>query len=214
MHAEVRRPARSETVHALATGAWRFAIVSVCAYSVWAFGGHAISAAIGESGLYAAIALVFLGLAGFLMHPLMKGPGPIARFHATFVPAFLAYATVWCGAWYLFRFGAGEWIGSAAGSLAFVAVAAWRLGNARAVPAAALVLFLTHSAGYFAGGHVMYFLSGPHGAEFLGGIPRRQAATIGMLAWGLLYGLGFGAGIGHVFRVLQMPAEPPASRIS
>ena len=188
------------------TGAWRFAVVSVCAFSVWAFAGKAIGKVIGEGGLYAVIALVFLGLAGFLMHPLLRGPRPIARFHSVFVPAFFVYAAIWSAAWFLMGFGAGEWIGAAAGSLAFVAICGWRLGSFRSFAAVAAGFFVVHTAGYFAGGRAMAWLMSPDAAHAFPSVPKRSLVRAGMLAWGAAYGLGFGAGIGLVFRAFQSTA--------
>ena len=88
-------------------GAWRFALVSVVGFSVWAFAGNWFHSYGGEAGLFAASTLVFMSVAGLLMHPLVKGPRSLARFYAIFVPAFLVYGLVWSGSWFLLRFGAG-----------------------------------------------------------------------------------------------------------
>ena len=52
----------------------------------------------------------------------------------------------------------------------------------------------------FAGDWAMYdyWLAREPGAE-ISRAARAQAALMGKLSWGLLYGLGFGAGIGWVF---------------
>jgi hypothetical protein len=61
------------------------------------------------------------------------------------------------------------------------------------------VLFVGHSAGYFLGGPLHYH-SGP------------EYRLLGILGWGLLYGLGFGAGIGYAFQAFlrRSPAAAPA----
>ncbi len=171
-------------------GSLGFAAVSVAAFSVWAFGGKWFRGHGGDPAMYAVIAAVFLGLTGALLHPLARGPRPLVRFTRVFVPAFLAYAGAWCGAWFLLGFGRGEWLGSLAGSAAFALVAGLLLGNPRAFPRAGLALFIGHSAGYFAGGPLYDSVKPGH-------------ATLGMLGWGLLYGLGFGAGIGYAFFAYQ-----------
>jgi len=115
-----------------------------------------------------------------------------------FVPAFVAYAAVWCGAWFALRFGWGEWLGSFGGCFAFALVAGAVLGNLRPLPRVTLALFVGHSAGYFLAGPLHYH-SGP------------EHRVLGILGWGLLYGLGFGAGIGYAFHAFgrrQAPGSP------
>ena len=138
--------------------------------------------------LYLGCFLVFAVLSGLLMHPLLEGTGTLRRFNRIFIPAFLAYTFAWCAAWFLMGAGKGEWAASFAGSLAFTAVMAAMLKKGRALLPAALVMFVTHSAGYFAGEKICQ--------ASLHSVP-------GELAWGLLYGLGFGAGIGHAFWAMQ-----------
>ncbi len=171
-------------------GALGFGAVSVAAFAVWAFAGKWFHARGGEGAMYAAIAAVFVLLTGLVLHPLAAGPRPILRFTRTFVPAFIAYAAVWCAAWFGLRFGWREWPASLAGTAAFAAVAGAMLGNLRPSVKVAAALFVAHSAGYFLGGQVFYSM-------------KTQA---GMMLWGLLYGLGFGAGIGYAFHAFQ--AEP------
>lgn len=184
-------------------GAIRFTLVSLGGFAVWAFAGGWFYRNTGEAGLYAASTVVFIGLAGWLLHPLVAGPRPVARLLGVFVPAFLAYAVVWCVFWFMLRFGAGEWLGSLAGSVAFVGIAGWRFGNLRPVVKASLVFFAAHSAGYFAGGELMEVMSGADAREWLGGVSREAQGALAKLSWGLLYGIGFGAGLGYAFHVLQ-----------
>jgi len=181
-------------IAAIIRGALGFAAVGVAAFSVWAFGGKAFKGRGGEPAMYAAITLVFLGLSGLVLHPLVEGPRRLWRFYKVFIPAFLAYAAVWCAFWAALKFGPGEWLGSAGGSAAFALVAGLLLGNRRAIPKGAAALFVTHSIGYFAGGPVFYGMHKTH-------------PQLGMLLWGVIYGLGFGAGLGYVFFISQRPAE-------
>ena len=60
------------------------------------------------------------------------------------------------------------------------------------------VLFITHSAGYFLGGMLCYWM-----IDF--GEPA--LSTLGKLGWGLLHGLGMGLGIGYAFRAAQSDAR-------
>jgi len=198
----------SSAIYASIRGASGFGIVSLAAFSVWALGGKWTQVHLGEAGLYGACALVFLGLSGLLLHPLLSGPGSFTRFYAVFVPAFAAYAVVWCGGWFILHFGIGEWLGSLLGTFAFVGVTGWRFRNYHGFLKASLILFVFHSAGYFLGGHLMHWIMGPAGSSILTGATRSQISLVAKLAWGLLYGLGFGAGIGFVFYALQREPAP------
>jgi hypothetical protein len=169
-------------------GALAFAVTSIAAFSVWAYGAGWFASHGGELAMYAGCAAVFVLLSGLLLRPLINGPARVAGIYKTFIPAFLAYAVAWCVAWIVLRDRTGEWLGSAAGSLAFAAVLALMFRNGRALLPVAVAVFVLHSAGYFAGG-VIY-------DDFLH-MPR------GRLLWGLAYGLGFGAGIGYAYWAVQ-----------
>jgi hypothetical protein len=68
--------------------------VSIAAFSVWAFGAGWFRHLGGELGMYAGIAVVFLGLSGLVLGSLA---GRVGRFYRAFLPAFTAYAATWCG---------------------------------------------------------------------------------------------------------------------
>lgn len=174
---------------AVLRGTLGFAAVSLAAYSVWAFAGGWFKS---EAALYSSIALAFVALSGVALHPLA---GSLPRFYKSFVPAFLAYAAVWCLAWFTLHSRLGEWLGSLGGSVAFAVVAGLILGKPRASLQAAAVLFFAHSVGYFMG------------ADFYEGV-KPQARTLARLGWGLFHGLGFGAGIGYAF--FQFREEKPS----
>lgn len=177
--------------------------MSLVGFALWAFAGKWFYKNVGEGGLYGASALLFLGSSGFFLHPLVHGPNSIRRLYKIFVPAFFAYAGVWCAAWFALRFGPGEWLGSLFGSFAFVALTGFGFGNYRGLVRAALVMFVLHSAGYFLGGQLMYWLVGPEGREMFSSLSKAQLSAVAKLTWGLSYGLGFGAGIGYAFWIFQ-----------
>src|SRR5206468_2741851 len=95
----------------------------------WAVGGRWLHARVGESGVFAACMIVFLGASGLLMHPLVIGSNRLLRYYSVFIPAFFAYAIIWTLSWFMVHFGLGEWLASLLGSIAFVAVGRWRLGG-------------------------------------------------------------------------------------
>ena len=204
----------SQVIRAVLRGGAGFAVVSVAGFAVWAFAGKWLHANIGEAGLYAACLATFLGLSGVLLHPLMRGPHPLMQFYRIFTPAFFAYAFLWCAAWFAWRFGPGEWVGSLAGCVAFVAVTGWGFGNYHGFVKVCIAVFCCHSAGYFLGGKLMRWLSGPGGAAMLTGFSKDQLFLSAKLSWGLFYGLGFGAGIGYAFYTCQLPVAPTASPVA
>lgn len=177
-----------------------FTLVSLGGFGVWAFAGGWFYKNVGEAGLYAVSALVFVALSGLLMHPLIQGKRRIPRFYAAFVPAFLVYAVVWSAAWFALKAGKGEWIGSIAGAAAFAIVLAAILKSWRGLLAAIVVLAVTHSAGYFAGGK---FYGASRDMPAFQNLSRSERGLVAKLGWGLFYGLGFGAGIGFAFWTLQ-----------
>ncbi len=189
-----------DTVH----GGLGFAVVSIAAFSVWAFGAGWFRNFGGELGMYAAIAAVFLGLSGLVLGPLAGGVG---RFYKAFLPAFFVYAVVWTAAWFALPDKRGEWIGAAAGCLVFAWIAMKMLGSTRGWLLAALALFILHTAGYFAGDWAMYDVFVPQAKAAGKGSPEFQHyMTLAKLSWGLFYGLGFGAGIGWVFNKARIAA--------
>ena len=194
----------------LLLGSLGFGAVSVAAFSIWAFGGRWFHTHGGDGAMYSAIAAVFLGLTGAVLHKLVRGERPLARFYAAFVPAFLAYAIVWCLAWFIIKREPGEWAGSLAGSFVFAAVVMKRMGAKGGFLSTGLIVFVAHSLGYFLGGKVMYGILGGCCAEFFKGWSREQIGVIAMLGWGLLYGLGFGAGIGVAFGRAQRTGVQPS----
>jgi hypothetical protein len=197
-----------DLLSAMIAGAWRFAIVSIGAFGLWAFWGRWFYRNVGEAGLYAATALAFLGLAGLLLYPLVEGPRRLARFYRAFVPSFLAYAVAWCAMWFVFGAGLGEWLGSLAGSVVFVLGAGWMFGNRRASAGASVVMFVAHTAGYFLGGYSMSWLMSLRDGGLPDGLTRESLGVLAKLSWGLFYGLGFGAGLGYTFRVCQRRSKP------
>jgi hypothetical protein len=49
----------------------------------------------------------------------------------------------------------------------------------------------------------MHWILGPAGSALLTGLSRTGLLVVAKLSWCLLYGLGFGAGIGYAFRTFQ-----------
>lgn len=179
---------------ALLRGSLGFAVVSVAAYAVWALGGPWFKQHGGDPAMYSVMAAVFVSLTGVALYPLVQGPRRPLRFTIVFVPAFLAYTAAWCAIYFKLGRGLGEWLASAGGTAAFAVVACLVLRHPRVIPKVAIALFIGHSLGYFLGGPIHYTMKG-------------ELGTLGRLLWGLVYGVGFGAGIGYCFHAAQAEAK-------
>jgi len=173
-------------------GAIGLGLVSLLAYSIWAFAPRAAGS---EIGMYALIALVYLAGSGLALCGLLRGERRLRRFYAMFLPAFAGYAVLWSLAWFVIKHRLGEWAGAVAGTLFFAWVIWLFLRRPRGFWVGAVLLFVLHTAGYFIGGMWMYGLL-DRGIE---GWQRHEVAVVAKLGWGLFHGLGFGAGIGVAF---------------
>lgn len=199
-------------MHAILNGAWRFALVSVLSFGFWAFESKLLPKGFGEFGTFAGCLVFFILFTQIFMVNLVHQPSARRKFTISFIPAFLAYAIVWSAFWFALHSRAGEWLGSALGCAAFAAILGRHLGARHGFAKVILFLIATHAAGYFLGGKAFYMARNP--PEFIASWPKQDIWTIAKLAWGLFYGLGFGAGIGYAFHVFQRPsasATPSAS---
>jgi hypothetical protein len=187
-----------------------FTLVSVAGFAPWAIGGRWFHRTIGEAGLYATCALVFIGLSGPLLHRLIIGPGSLARFYKLFAIVFAVYSVAWIVGWMSLR---GH-VGSVTGLLAGTAVMGWMLTRAFDANGASVMmkviaaLFVLNSLGYFIGGWVEGNVAAWKEFSLFGvvlGKPARM--TLAMLLWGVCYGAGFGAGLGLAFHLCQTGAR-------
>jgi hypothetical protein len=203
---------RSAHVPSLAESVLRgmlgFTIVSVAGFAPWALGGRLLHHAVGEIGMYAACALVFVALSGLVLHRLIIGPGSLVRFYLLFTAAFLAYAACWTLAWVSLRGHLGSVIGLLFGTALMAWMLVWAFDARREFVKVAAVLLVLNAAGYFVGGWVEAELVRVRTIHILGlSLDRRSTLTLAMLAWGVCYGIGFGAGLGLAFYVCQAKAR-------
>lgn len=170
-------------------GALGFALVSVAAFSLWAFGGRALARSITPNGLYGVIALVMLMGGAWVFRPLIIGRN-WGRFAALFACGFLLFAAAWMIG-YMIRapYRLGEWGGVVAGPILLAAVLCRGFGARRRRVFCATVLAASHLGGYLA-------------ADRLFALEALQNRA-GMLIWGLVYGAVFGAGLGATLYVCQ-----------
>jgi len=189
-----------------------FTLVSLGGFAPWVLAGRWFYRNVGEAGLYAACAIVFISLSGPLLHRLIIGPGSLSRFYKLFSLAFLAYAVVWTIAWMtLVRTVGGVTagiIGSVAGIAIMGGVLAWGFQARGATLKIIAALFITNLAGYFIGEWAYNGVLALKEGNATGLVLERQTRSmLSKAAWGLCYGLGFGAGIGFAFHVCQTKAR-------
>src|SRR5829696_6085037 len=89
------KPSSVNSAPAMLYGGLSFGLVSVLAYTIWAF--RLIP---GNAGLYSATAAVYIGLAGLALSRLIRLPAARKRFPLIFAGAFVAYAIGWCALWF------------------------------------------------------------------------------------------------------------------
>ena len=138
-------------------------------------------------GAYVVWTVLFILLGGGVLGSLVAGRWRLPRFYLLYGLAFFFYAVGWVVAYFILRDGAGEWIGSLAGSILMALVFAGGFGVMRLTLKFAVILFVANSVGYFLGLAL--------NASFGG--------SKGMLLWGVAYGLFLGAGIGAVLHLAQ-----------
>jgi hypothetical protein len=185
-----------------------FTLVSLGGFAPWVLAGRWFYRNVGEVGLYATCAILFIGLSGLLLHRLVLGPGSRVRFCQIFSLAFVAYAIAWTMGWMTLRGVRGSIAGALAGIVVMGVILAHGFKAREAMLRIIAVLFLSNVAGYFIGewAHNAFVvweqLDVPEVARDRPGLVMLSKAV-----WGLFYGLGFGAGIGWAFHACQAKAR-------
>jgi hypothetical protein len=173
----------------IAVGAIGFAVVSLCVFATVAFAERWMYQNLGLSGSYLAWIVLFILLSGAVFGSLVTGRWRLPRFYLLFGLAFFAYAAAWMIAYFTLRSTAGEFAGSLVGSVLMAVVFAVGFGSLGSTLKLSAVLFVSNCLGYFLGAALFYSLSEP----------------AGMLLFGVVYGLLFGAGIGASLHLVQKP---------
>ena len=194
------QPARVPTLGAsLLRGTLGFILVSIAGFAPWAVAGSWFYQNFGETGMYVACAIVFIGTAGLLLHRLIIGPGSLLRFYLLFTPAFGVYSVAWIVGWMVLR---GH-LGGIVGLLAGTAFMGWMIARAFEASGYTLkviaALFVLNTVGYFSGGVVEGALLHMEGLP-VSGVAQ---AIIAKSSWGVFYGAGLGAGLGWAFYLCQ-----------
>jgi hypothetical protein len=166
----------------IVAGSSRFAAASTLVFSTVAFAERWMYQNLTIPGAYVVWTLLFLIVAPLAFMQLL-GQSPERRaFPVWFNIAFFAYSALWCAGWFVSPNTLGEVVGCVAGSLALAGVLVWRGYVRKPFVTAGLVLAAYNLVGYFVGGFLNARIGGP----------------VGMLAWGMLFGAGTGAGIGAI----------------
>ncbi len=202
-------PALGESV---VRGMIGFTLVSLGGFAPWVLAGRWFYRSVGEAGLYATCAIIFIGLSGPLLHRLIIGPGSLSRCYKLFSLAFLAYAVAWTIAWMTLARATGAATAGIVGGLCGIVIMGTVLALGFAAPGTIVkviaALFIGNLAGYFIGEWAYNGINALNAGNATGFVLERQTRSIlSKTAWGLCYGLGFGAGIGFAFHACQAKAR-------
>jgi hypothetical protein len=178
----------SSLTRSIATGAIGFALVSLCVFATVAFAERWMYQNLGLVGAYLAWTVLFIVLSGAVFGSLVIVRWRLPRFYLLWALAFFAYAAAWMLAYFTLRATTGELIGAIAGSILMAVVLALGFGSLRSIVKLSAVLFVSNSLGYFLGAALFQSLNAP----------------TGMLLFGVVYGLFFGAGIGAALHFVQV----------
>ena len=176
---------------AIATGAIGFCLVSLCVFATVAFAERWMYQNLGLLGSYLAWTVLFVLLSGAVFGSLVVGRWRLPRFYLLWALAFFAYAAAWMIAYFNVGRTAGELIGSLVGSILMAVILAAGFGSLRSIVKLSAVVFVSNFLGYFFGASIFDSVSHP----------------TGMLLFGVVYGLFFGAGIGAALHLVQRQRE-------
>ena len=171
----------------IVTGGIGFCVVSLCVFATVAFAQRWMYDRLSVTGAYIAWMTLFILLGGSALFPLAVSKRRLLRFYAIFGAAFFMYGISWMAAYFTFNRGAGEWLGSFAGSVSMALIFAAGFRVLRSAPLLAALLFVANSIGYFLGSVFYYSFGRP----------------AGLLLWGAFYGFCLGAGLGAVLYLAQ-----------
>ncbi|OYW77926.1 MAG: hypothetical protein B7Z37_01790 [Verrucomicrobia bacterium 12-59-8] len=171
-----------------------FTVVSVAGFVPWAVFGQWLHSQVGEAGMYAVCAMVFLTLTAPLLHRLIIGPGSVSRFYKLFGLSFTAYSVAWIAGWMLLRGHPGSIAGLLVGTMVMACMLVAAFDALRVVVKVFLALFVLNAVGYFVGGFSEAALIKEH-------------PLAAKLSWGVFYGIGLGSGLGLAFHFCQERAR-------
>ena len=175
----------------IATGAVGFAVISLCVFATVAFGERWMYRTFTELGAYLVWTVLFILLGGAVFGSIVVVRWRLPKFYLLFALAFFAYAVGWIISYFVLRGTAGEVVGSLAGSILMALVFAAGFGSLSSTVKLSAVLFVSNFLGYFSGAAILNSLM----------------SAKGMLLFGVVYGLFFGAGIGAALQMVQQERQ-------
>jgi hypothetical protein len=181
----------------IVTGAIGFAVVSFCVFATVAFAERWMYRTLTVLGSYLVWTVLFILFGGAVFGSLTVVRWRLPRFYLLFALAFFVYAAGWTVAYFSMRGTAGEVVGSVVGSVLMALVFAVGFGALRSTLKLSVILFVANFLGYFLGAAILQSLRNP----------------TGMLLFGVVYGLFFGAGIGAVLQMVQQAHQVSESGI-
>ena len=181
-----------------------FTVVSVAGFAPWVLAGQWIHQHVGEAGLYAVCAAVFIGLSGPLLHRLIIGAGSLVRFYKLFGVGFAAYSIGWIVGWMALRGNFGSVVGLLVGTVAMGWIFTRAFDAGKEMLKVMTALFVLNALGYFIGGWVEGSVGRLNELSLPGfSLEKSACRALGKILWGVCYGVGFGAGLGLAFYFCQ-----------
>jgi hypothetical protein len=170
------------------TGALGFCAVSLLVFATVAFAERWMYTNLTVLGAYLVWTALFILLGGAAFAPLVVTERwRFPKFYLLFSLAFFLYAIGWMASYFTLQDGAGEWLGSLAGSILMALVFAAGFRVTRSTLKFSAILFVANSLGYFLGAALL----------------RYYMSKTGMILYGLIYGVCLGAGLGAVLHLAQ-----------
>ncbi len=176
----------------IVTGAIGFGLVSLCVFATVAFAEGWMYQNLGLFGSYIAWTVLFILLSGAVFGSLVVvDRWRLPKFYPLWAVCFFAYAAVWMIAYFSLGPTKGEAVGSLIGSIFMALILAVGFRSLRSTIKLSALLFVSNFLGYFLGVALFDSLTEP----------------TGMLLFGVVYGLLFGAGIGAALQIVQRSRE-------
>lgn len=189
-----RHTGKAALVQAALRGALGFGLASLGVFGTVAFGERWMYQTLGLYGAYAVWTLLFIFPSAAALRSLVVDPARRRAFPLLFAAAFFLYAIGWMAGYFLLRKNWGEQpaegVASLFGSALLTLALAAGMGATQRFGRLFSVLFAANTAGYFLGGALYFVLGRP----------------VGMLLWGVAYGVLFGAGLGTTIHLAQEAA--------
>ncbi len=176
----------------IVTGAIGFGLVSLCVFATVAFAEGWMYQNLGLFGSYIAWTVLFILLSGAVFGSLVVvDRWRLPKFYPLWAVCFFAYAAFWMIAYFSLGPTKGEAVGSLIGSIFMALILAVGFRSLRSTIKLSALLFVSNFLGYFLGVALFDSLTEP----------------TGMLLFGVVYGLLFGAGIGAALQIVQRSRE-------